>query len=83
MRAVVTVDGHDYVFVNDIVKATRKTPRLQRANAAASRVGPDIQKGYDFVVRWVFEANDGRAYYLTPEWSRILLEDTERVSDAA
>jgi hypothetical protein len=83
MRAVVSADGEDYIFVNDIVKATKQTPRLQTANAKAPRVGPDIKVGYDFEVTWLFEAKDGREYYLTPAWTRVLVEDTERVRDAA
>ncbi len=82
MQAVVSADGEDYIFVNDRVKAIRDTPRLQKANRQARRRGPDIQKGYDFNVVWLFTANDGREYYMTPEWTRVLVEDTERVSDA-
>jgi hypothetical protein len=83
MKAVIAVDGHDYVFVNDRVRATKRTPRLQTANRGARRVGPDISKGYEFNVVWLFTAKDGRRYYLTENWTRCLQEDTERIKDAA
>lgn len=82
MKAVVAVDGHDYVFVNDRVRATKQTPRLQTANRGARRVGPDISRGYEFDVVWLFAAKDGRKYYLTENWTRVLQEDTERIRDA-
>jgi hypothetical protein len=71
------------VFVNDRVRATKRTPRLQTANRGARRVGPDISKGYEFNVVWLFTAKDGRRYYLTENWTRCLQEDTERIKDAA
>lgn len=83
MRAVVTAEGHDFVFVNDEVRASRKTPRLQHAALDANRIGPDIAQGETFPVRWLFEAKDGRHYYLSPWWTRINVEDTERIKDAA
>lgn len=83
MQAVVTTEGHEFVFVNDRVRSVRATPRLQHADAEANHIGPLIGVGEPFEVRWLFEARDGREYYLTPWWSRVLVEDTERMEDAA
>ena len=83
VKAVVTAEGHDYTFVNDIVRAKVDTPRLQRANLTARHTGPIIKASEEFEVRWIFEARDGRQYYVSPFWTRIKVEDTERVKDAA
>ena len=81
LAAIVTDEGTDYIYVNDGVRAIRDTPRLQRANPGAARVGKHIRKGQEFTVAWMLTANDGRQYYLTPAWTRVLVRDTERIQD--
>jgi hypothetical protein len=81
LAAIVTDEGTDYIYVNDRVRAIRDTPRLQRANPGAARVGKHIRKGQEFTVAWMLTAKDGRQYYLTPAWTRVLVRDTERIQD--
>lgn len=77
-----SADGTPFFFVGDRVKATRATPRLQRGNPSAPRVGPDLRPGEEFDALWVFvsSADDG-AYYLTPFDTRVTVADTERLAD--
>lgn len=79
--AVVTDDGRDYTFVGDRVRATRQTPRLQGPDMSGPRVGVDIEKGETFDVRWKFTGTDGSHWYVTPWWTVVRLDDTERVED--
>lgn len=43
---------------------------------------PDIGAGEEFNVTWLVRAVDGKEYYITDYWTRIKVEDTERVGDA-
>ena len=90
---VVSRDGDDFIFVADVVEATRDTPRLQYASSSAPRVGPDLKKGERFVVSWLVKAADGLWYYITPPvysqsgallwgWTRVRQADTKRIADA-
>lgn len=79
--ATVQIGKHLFVFVSDRVKAIRDTRRRQYAYEGSPSIGPDVKEGYDFYVRWFVEASDGREYYITPYWTRILVEDTERIQD--
>jgi len=80
--ALVEGEGTEFIFVADVVEATVDTPRLQRAAKGAARVGEDIRQGERFIVTWLFKANDGEWYYLTPWWTRVLVRDTKRIADA-
>ena len=75
------VNGVEFVFVNDRVRATRTTKRLQFAYDGAKVIGPDIKTGEEFDVMWLFKAGNGKYYYYTPWHSRVLVEDTERIAD--
>jgi hypothetical protein len=81
--AIVQEDGKTYVFVNDRVEAIRDTKRRQTAEGDAKAIGPDIAKGTQFAVLWLFQDADGTPWYLTPWWTRIPVADTKRVKDAA
>jgi hypothetical protein len=83
MKAVVTTEGDQFIFVNDIVKATKDTPRYQRAKLTSDHIGPLIPAGTQFEVTWLMKSDDGNLYYISPYWSRVLVSDTKRVSDAA
>lgn len=90
---VVSRDGDDFIFVADVVEATKDTPRLQYASSSAPRVGADLKKGERFVVSWLVKAADGLWYYITPPvysqsgallwgWTRVRQADTKRIADA-
>jgi len=79
--ATVVVGRNEFIFVSDQVKAKVDTRRRQYADDDARPIGPDIRAGADFYVRWLVEAGDGKEYYITPYWTRVLVSDTERVSD--
>lgn len=85
--AFVKVGADTFVLVNDRVRATKATPRYRTADVDAAakdnRIGPDITAGSEFAVLWLFEDEDGRAWYITPYWTRVLVADTKRISDAA
>lgn len=84
--AVISADGVDFVFTYDLYEALRDTPRLRYADASnrtpANLVGPAIAKGTQFIVAWVFRANDGKMYGLTPYNTRVILDDLKRVDDS-
>ena len=90
---VVSREGDDFIFVADVVEATKDTPRLQYASASAPRIGVDIKKGERFIVSWLVKAGDGLWYYITPPvysqdgtllwgWTRVAQKDTKRIADA-
>ncbi len=79
--ALVTLEGSDFIYVNDVVEATKATPRLQKAYDGAERTGPDIKAGEQFPVEWLFKSDDGQWYYLSPWATRIKYLDTKRISD--
>ncbi len=83
MKAVVTDEGREFVFVNDLVRAKRDTPRLQYAHKGSKHIGPIIKAGEQFGVRWIVKSSDGRLFYISPYWTRVLVDDTERIKDAA
>lgn len=79
--ALKLVNGVEFVWVNDTVRAVRETKRLQFAYTGAKETGPVIPKGLEFDVLWMFKADDGHYYYLTPYWTRVRADDTERIAD--
>ena len=79
--AVVRAEGSDWIFVNDVVKTTQDTPRLQRASVTALHVGGDVKKGEDFTAKFLVKASDGAWFYLTRFWTRIQVAHTTRSKD--
>lgn len=78
------VSGKDtFVFVNDRVRAKVRTPRYQTANTDGLRIGPDIEPGTEFAVLWLFWDEKGVPWYITPYWTRVRVEDTQRIADVA
>ncbi len=78
---MVTHDGSDFIYVNDALKATRETPRLAQAGGDDLRGAP-VKVGEQFVGEWLFKADDGAYYYITPTWhTRIRAKDVERIGD--
>lgn len=73
--------GVRFFWVGDRVRAIRETERRRFATADSQLVGPIIPAGTEFDVNWLFIAGDGNVYYLTPYNTRILAEDTVRISD--
>ena len=70
-----------FFWVGDRVRCTNRTRRLQYAFTNAEQLGPAIEVGEEFDVNWLFVAGDGREYYLTPWGTRVVAEDTVRISD--
>lgn len=82
--AVVTEEGTEFIFVNDVVRATVELPRRQQARNDSPVIGPTIPAGTEFTVSWVFRSrSDGKLWYLTPWWTRTPVAQVERVKDAA
>ena len=81
--AYVKVGSDLFTFVNDRVRATKQTPRYQTANVDGEKIGPDIEKGLEFAVLWLFWDEKGIPWYVSPYWTRVLAADTERIADAA
>lgn len=81
--AYVKVGSDIFTFVNDRVRATKNTPRYQGANVEGEKIGPDINKGEEFAVLWLFWDEKGQPWYVSPYWTRIFVNDTERIADAA
>lgn len=79
--AVITAEGSKWIYVNDVVKVTTNTPRLQRASPTADKVGPEVKKGEDFTAKFLVQAKAGDWYYLTRYWTRIQIKDTTRSKD--
>lgn len=81
---LVVDEGTEFVFVADVVEATKDTPRLQQGDRKAPRTGPDLKAGERFVVAWLFKSRSGEFFYLTPApyWTRVAYADTKRISDA-
>ncbi len=78
---LVTYDGSDFIYVNDGLKAIRETPRLAQAGGDDLRGGP-VKAGETFVGEWLFKADDGKYYYITPTWhTRIRADDVDRIGD--
>jgi hypothetical protein len=80
-KALVIDGATNFHFVSDKVRAIRNTPRYQRASTSSAKVGPDIKAGEQFDVLWFLTEADGRSWYITPWWSRVLVADTERIKD--
>ena len=78
---VVLADGTQAYYVSDVVEAIKETPRLRYANATSERLGENIKVGEQFAVDWLFTADDGELYFLSPWQTRIRVKDTKRVSD--
>jgi len=74
-------DGTRYLYVGDRVEAVTATPRRQKGYVDSPVLGPAIRIGEQFEVDWLFTADDGRDYYLTPWYTRVLVGDTKRVAD--
>lgn len=81
--AYVKVGNDIFTFVNDRVKTTKKTPRYQSANTDGKKIGPDIEKDTEFAVLWFFWDDKQVPWYITPYWTRVLVADTQRISDTA
>lgn len=81
---IVSADGTDWIFVADVIEATRDTKRLAWADDAAPETSPPLKAGERTIAAWIVKAANGVWYYLTPdpEWERIAYEDTRRVADA-
>ncbi|MDQ3540482.1 MAG: hypothetical protein M3440_07315, partial [Chloroflexota bacterium] len=59
----------------------RETPRLAQAGGTDLRGAP-VKAGEQFVGEWLFRADDGKYYYITPTWhTRIRADDVERIGD--
>lgn len=74
--------GVTFFWVGDRVEAIRDTRRRQFATEGSADVGGVIKIGTQFDVNWLFTAGDDRVYYLTPYNTRVLAEDTKRISDS-
>jgi hypothetical protein len=70
-----------FFWVGDRVEAIRDTRRRQFATIGSPDVGGIIKIGTQFDVNWLFTAGDDNVYYLTPYNTRVLAEDTKRISD--
>jgi hypothetical protein len=82
--AVVTEEGTEFIFVNDVVRSTVELPRRQQARNDSPVIGPTIPAGTEFTVSWVFRSrSDGKLWYLTPWWTRTPVAQVERIRDAA
>lgn len=79
--ALRVVNGVEFVFVNDRVRAIQDTKRLQYAYEGAKVIGPDLKAGEEFDVLWFFKAGDGHHYYYTPWHSRIRADHVKRIQD--
>jgi hypothetical protein len=80
--AIVRANGSDWIFVNDRVTVARgTTPRLQRADPNALRVGDDLKKGETFTAKFMVRADAGDYYYLTAMFTRVQVKHTARLSD--
>lgn len=77
---VLTAGGTDWFWVGDRVKAKVDTPRYQRASTSSAHVGPLLKAGEEFDVDWI-TLFEGERWYYTPWGTRVLVKDTERVSD--
>ncbi len=78
---LVSYDGSDFIYVNDSLRAIRETPRLAQAGGTDLRGAP-VKAGERFVGEWLFKADDGKYYYITPTWhTRIRADDVERIGD--
>lgn len=81
--AIVSREADDFIFVGDMVQAIRDTPRLQVATPTSKHTGPILTPDDPpFRVDYLIKAADGKWYYVTPYWTRILATDTKRVSDS-
>lgn len=73
-------DGTTCVFVGDRVKAVRETPRM-RFSEGSEIVGPVVKAGEEFAVDWLLIHPDREDVYYSPWATRVLVKDTQRVSD--
>lgn len=78
---VLLSDGTPVYYVHDRIKTTKQTPRLRWASPSAPLLGEDIPEGYEFDVTWALQAADGKFYYITPYWTRVIADDTTRIGD--
>lgn len=76
---IVLPDGTDCFFLDATVEALRATRRRQKAYDGSQDVGPLINEGERFKVKYLFKADDGRAYWYTPYATRVLMSDTRIV----
>jgi hypothetical protein len=68
-------NGAQMVRVDHTVKAVKNTPRLQYADPASPRVGPDVPAGSLFDVRYLIINTDGSLYWYSPWATRFRFED--------
>jgi hypothetical protein len=73
--------GNFFFWVGDRVRCVAVTPRLQFAFSGAERLGKDLQVGEELDVNWLFIADDGLEYYVTPWNTRVRANATMRISD--
>jgi hypothetical protein len=73
-------DGWVAIYVGDRVGAHRET-RRRRFAVGTEDVGPLIKPGEQFDVDWLIISGDFADTYYTPYGTRVLAEDTGRISD--
>lgn len=72
--------GVDFIWVGDRVRAIRNTPRYRYALKGGPVIGPPIQTWQQFNADFIFKTGKDWWYYL-PSGARVLVDDTERLSD--
>jgi hypothetical protein len=72
--------GVTFIWIGDRVKALKDTPRYRYATKDGEKIGPDIKQGDEFDADWLFEA-DGAWWLYTPFGTRVIADDTQRISD--
>jgi hypothetical protein len=72
--------GTEYTWLGDRVRVKTATPRWRYADKS-ERVGADLKVGEEFDLDWKFDFN-GERFGMTPGWTRVQLDNLERISDA-
>lgn len=75
-------EGNHYTLVNDLVEATRDTPRLQSDEPNAPSTGPVIKAKERFPVTYLKVNARGEHWYVTDWWTFLPVSHTRRISDA-
>jgi len=74
--------GVDFIWCGDRGRVIRNTPRYRYAVRNGEKIGPDLQKGEEFDYDWLFQAQDGNWWLMTPYGTRVFADDVERISDS-